>query len=254
MTYSIDYSGSNPEQGDVIGGEYPPQIIRYVDAPKRRFVIPSILKTTATFGVAAGLFFAAEAYAPPEYRPSTSFGTYEARVAAAVKASELQQQLKLEAWSANVKLAVAQHEQQYRSINDGVLNNFTAAYDRNKVMQSAIMQMQNGYVQQVMGQVIVRQQTDNSIINLARFWGRIANGLEEGAGDSALQYADNLGSELSSELLRATRAGVQVNLTDEDNPLPTPAEVRAELAKVKPLELPPPPTIGEPATFLPSGD
>lgn len=114
------------------------------------------------------------------------------------------------------------------------------------------MQMQNGYVQQVMGQVIARQQTDNSVLNITRLWGRVANAFEEGAGDPALNYADNLSTELSNELLAATRAGVQVDLTDAENPLPTPEEVRAELAKIKPLELPPLPKFGAEATFLES--
>lgn len=133
-----------------------------------------------------------------------------------------------------------------------MLGNFTAAYERNKVVKSALMQMQNNYVQQVMGQVVARQQTDNTVINLSRVWGRIRNGIEQGSGDSALAYADNLGAELSAELLAATRAGVQVKLSEDDKPLPTPEEVRADLAKVKPLELPPLPRFGAEATFLDS--
>ncbi|KTR83767.1 hypothetical protein NS277_07315 [Novosphingobium barchaimii] len=254
MTYRIDYTGNASDNGHaVIEGRNGAPEIRYVDVPRRGFVVPSIVKTTTAFLMAGGVFFAAEAYAPPQYRPSTIMGTYDARVTAAVKASELQQQAKLELWSANAKLAVAQHEQAYRAATDGVLGNFTAAYERNKVVKSALMQMQNNYVQQVMGQVVARQQTDNTVINLSRLWGRFSNGfIEQGSGDSALAYADNLGAELSAELLAATRAGVQVQLSDDDKPLPTPEEVRADLAKVKPLELPPLPKFGTEATFLES--
>ena len=253
MTYRIDYTGDDSENGNaVIESHNAGPQIRYVDVPRRGFVIPSIVKTTTAFLMAGGVFFAAEAYAPPQYRPSTIMGTYDARVTAAVKASELQQQAKLELWSANAKLAVAQHEQEYKAATEGVLGNFSAAYERNKVVKSALMQMQNAYVQNVMGQVTARQQTDNTVINLTRLWGRIANGFEEGAGDSALRYADNLGSELSDELLAATRAGVQVKLDDEENPLPTPEEVRSELGKIKPLQLPPLPKFGAEATFLDS--
>lgn len=253
MTYRIDYTGDNSDNGNAVveGGNAAPEI-RYVEMPRRGFAIPSIVKTTAAFLMAGGVFFAAEAYAPPQYRPSTIMGTYDARVTAAVKASELQQQAKLELWSANAKLAVAQHEQQYKAATDGVLGNFSAAYEQNKIVKSALMQMQNGYVQQVMGQVIARQQTDNSVLNVTRLWGRVANAFEEGAGDPALNYADNLSTELSNELLAATRAGVQVDLTDTENALPTPEEVRAELAKIKPLELPPLPKFGAEATFLES--
>lgn len=254
MTYRIDYTGDVSDNGHpVVEGHNAATQIRYVDVPRRGFVIPSIVKTTTAFLMAGGVFFAAESYAPPQYRPSTIMGTYDARVAAAVKATELQQQAKLELWSANAKLAVAQHEQAYKAATDGVLGNFTAAYERNKVVKSALMQMQNNYVQQVMGQVVARQQTDNTVINLSRLWGRFSNGfIEQGSGDSALAYADNLGAELSAELLAATRAGVQVKLSDDDKPLPTPEEVRADLAKVKPLELPPLPKFGAEATFLDS--
>lgn len=253
MTYRIDYTGDNSDNGNAVveGGNTAPEI-RYVAMPRRGFAVPSIVKTTAAFLMAGGMFFAAEAYAPPQYRPSTIMGTYDARVTAAVKASELQQQAKLELWSANAKLAIAQHEQQYRATTDGVIANFTAVYDKNKIITSALTQMQNGYVQQVMGQVIARQQTDNTVINFTRLWGRIANAVEDGAGDPALHYADNLGNELADELLKATRAGVQVDLNDTENPLPTPEEVRAELAKIKPLELPPLPKFGAEATYLES--
>lgn len=253
MAYRIDYTGDDFDNGNTVpeSSSTAPEI-RYVEMPRRGFVVPSIVKTTATFLMAGTMFFAAEAYAPPQYRPSTIMGTYDARVAAAVKASELQQQAKLELWSANAKLAVAQHEQEYKAATDGVLGNFSAAYEQNKIVKSALMQMQNGYVQQVMGQVIARQQTDNTVINFTRLWGRVANAVEDGAGDSALNYADNLGNELADELLKATRAGVQVDLNDTENPLPTPEEVRAELAKIKPLELPPLPKFGAEATFLES--
>ena len=252
MAYTIEYSGDAQEADGIVPGQSQPGI-RYVEVERRRFEIPSILKTGIAFVFATGVFFSCEAYAPPEFRPSTIMGTYDSRVTAAVKASELQQQAKFESWSANVKLAVSQHEQEYKAATDGVLGNFSAAYERNKVVKSALMQMQNGYVQQVMGQVVARQQTDNSVINLARLWGRFSNAIDEGSGNSSLAYANNVGSELSDELLRATRAGVQVDLNDEDDPLPTPAEVRTELAKIKPLQLPPPPVIGQSATFLPSG-
>lgn len=255
MSYRIDYTGDESNSGNAVvgAGDVAAPQIRYVEMPRRGFVLPSIVKTSLTFLTAGGLFFAAESYAPPQYRPSTVMGTYDARIAAAVKASELQQQAKLELWSANAKLAVAQHEQAYKAATDGVLGNFTAAYERNKVVKSALMQMQNAYVQNVMGQVVARQQTDNTVINLSRLRGRFANGfIEQGSGDSALAYADSLGTELSDELLRATRAGVQVDLSDADNPLPTPEEVRAELTKVKPLELPPLPKFGTEATYLDS--
>lgn len=253
MTYQINYTGDNADNGNAVieSGNVAPEI-RYVEMPRRGFAVPSIVKTTAAFLIAGGLFFAAEAYAPPQYRPSTTTGTYDARVAAAVKASELQQQSKLELWATTAKLAIAQHEQQYKAATDGVLGNFSAAYEKNKIMTSAITQMQHSYLQQAMGQVIAQQQTDNSVVNLTRLWGRVANAFEEGAGDPALNYAENLGTELSNELLAATRAGVQVDLTDTENPLPTPEEVRAELAKIKPLELPPLPKFGAEATFLES--
>jgi hypothetical protein len=253
MSYQVTYTGPDQDGGNhnAIDHHRPPTI-RYVEVPRRGWTIPSVIKTAFSFLLMGLLFFAAEAYAPAQYRPSTIMGTYDARVAAAVKASELEQQAQLELWSAEAKLAVAQHEQQYRAATDGVLTNFTAAYEQNRVVKSAMMQMQHSYVQQAMGQVIARQGTDNTVINLTRLWGRFANGLERGSGDAALQYADDLGSELANELLVATRAGVQVDLSEDENPLPTPDEVRAELARIRPFELPPMPRFGEDATFLES--
>ena len=252
MTYRIDYSDPNPgDDGVVIEGENYAPVYRYANPPKRGFRVPSIVKTATTFLTAGAVFFAVESYAPVQFRPSTIMGTYDARVASAVKGAELQQQAKFEGWAATVKIASAQHEQEYKAATEGVLQNFSAAYDQNKVVKSALMQLQNSFVQQRMGQVIAQQQTDTSIINFTRLFGRIANGIEDGAGDTSLQYADGLSSELAKELLNATLAGVQVDLRGADTTLPTPDQVRSELGKIKPFELPPVPDLGEQGAYLP---
>lgn len=86
---------------------------------------------------------------------------------------------------------------------------------------------------------------DLGIINLLRGWGRIANGFENGAGNDALEYADNLSKILQGEITDAARLGTGTTVVTWDTGLASPSEVAATLASIEPLRIPPPPSIGE---------
>lgn len=133
-----------------------------------RFRIPSILKTAAVFMSGAAVLFVSEAYAPEKYRISTLMGTYDARIAAAVKAAELQQQTQIEQYTAQLKLAADQQAEQYRAITRSVLDNYTATYEINKVKTQALMDMQGRLTSVLVGQKTQEQGIDIAIINLAR--------------------------------------------------------------------------------------
>src|SRR3546814_11044120 len=72
-------------------------------------------------------------------------GTYDSRIAAAVKAAELQQQSRFDSWAANVKLAADQQSQQYTAVTDGVLTNYTASYDQAKIATQAAYEFNGRY-------------------------------------------------------------------------------------------------------------
>lgn len=210
-----------------------------------RFRVPSIVKTAAVFMTGAAMLFTWETYAPEGYRISTFFGTYDARIAAAVKAAELQQQSRYENWAAHVKLANEQQAEQYKAVTQGVLQNYSATYERGKIITQAAMELQGRYASTLMSQKTQEQGTDIGIINLTRGFGRIANALEPGAGDEALRYADDLSKILKDEVTDAARQGAGTSVVTWDTGLASPSEIAATLTSIKPLDIPPPPSIGE---------
>ncbi|MEC3949294.1 hypothetical protein [Sphingobium sp. HWE2-09] len=245
MSYKVDYSGQVTEQVIDESVSDSAQTIRYVEAPRRGFAFPSILKTTAVFLAGAAVLFTMETAAPEGYRPSTFIGTYDARITAAVKAAELQQQSRFDAWAANVKLAADQHAEQYKAVTQGVLTNYAASYDQAKIATQAAYEFQGRYASTIMGQKTQEQGADIGIINFMRGFGRIMNGLEAGAGDNALGYADDLSGKLQDEVTDAARKGAGTPVVDWARGLATPDEVAAKLASIQPLRLPPPPPMGE---------
>lgn len=223
----------------------PPQIQQPSRPREIRFRVPSILKSAAVFMTGAAMLFTWETYAPEGYRISTFMGTYDARIAAAVKAAELQQQSRFDVWAADVKLAADQQAEQYRAATQGVLQNYTATYDRGKIITQAAVELQGRYATTLMNQKTQEQGTDIGIINLVRGFGRVANALEDGAGDNAIDYADNLSKTLQAEITDAARNGAETAVVTWDTGLASPSDVAATLATIKPLRIPPPPSIGE---------
>jgi hypothetical protein len=245
MTYEVDYSGQKPEQVAHEDGAHPAQIIRYVEVPRRGFTFPSILKTAAVFLTGAAVLFTWETAAPEGYRISTFMGAYDGRIAAAVKAAELEQQSHFDAWAASVKLAADQQSEQYKAVTQGVLANYTASYDQVKIAAQAAYQFQGAYAQTIMGQQTAEQGTDVGIINFMRGFGRVMNGLQPGAGDNAIGYAKDLSGTLDDEITNAARKGTSTPVVDWARGLATPDQVAAKLQSIKPLRLPPPPSLGE---------
>ncbi len=245
MSYKVDYSGEQPEQIINQGGEEPASTIRYIETPRRGFAFPSILKTTAVFLAGAAVLFTMETAAPEGYRPSTFMGTYDARITAAVKAAELQQQSRFDAWAASVKLSADQQSEQYKAVTQAVLMNYTASYDQAKIATQAAYEFQSRYASTIMSQKTAEQGTDIGIINFMRGFGRVMNGLEPGAGDNALGYANDLSGTLQDEVTDAARKGSGTPVVDWARGLATPDEVAAKLASIAPLRMPPPPPIGE---------
>jgi hypothetical protein len=246
VSYSIDYSGERPAQTSGPLSVAPLGLSQTPLAPpsrRRRFALPAIMNTALTFGVAGALFFGAEAYAPDAFRPSTAVGTYDSRVTAAVKAAELEQQSKYEAWAAEVKISSEQQVESYRAIHQGMLADYQASLDRGKIFAEATARIQGQYVAARIAQTQMSQSSDQSVINMTRMFGRVMNGLEPGAGDGALRYAGSLSSELSGELEAAATRGVTISIEGWDSGLRSVEDLRRTLESVKPIAIPPPPKL-----------
>lgn len=246
MNYEMNYSGERPAQtGDYAPSQHYPPRSAADYRPRRGFAIPSIVKTAATFAVAGGLFFGMEAYGPPEWRPSRFTGTYDAAVHSAVKAAELQQQAKNDAWAASVKVAADQQVEQYKAVTQTVLANYSAAVDRAKIFAEATARIQAQFVAGRIAQAQASQSADQSVINLTRLWGRFANAIEPGAGDSALEYSKKLSGQLSDELTDAAANGQTISIEGWNTGLPSLQEQQALIASIKPMTIPPPPRFGD---------
>lgn len=242
MPYTIQYDP--PGQGDEQPFA-PPQSDRRPAAERktRRFEMPSIVQTAGTIAVAGALFFGAEALMPVDLKPSSLVGTYDARLQAQVEAATNQEKAKYEAWAKRVELVNAQNTDRYRAATQGVLQHYTATYDRAKVFADATARIQAMYVQARIAQRQVQQSGDQSIISLTRMFGRLFNVLEPGSGDAALGYAEGLSRELQAELNDAAQNGQTISVEGWNTDLPDPAQVQAQLDALKPEPLPPLPEL-----------
>ena len=213
--------------------------------PRRGFRIPSILKTASVFALGALALAGAEKYAPDTWRPSTIIGTYDARVASAVKAAELNQQARLDAWAVEARIATEQNAEAYRGMMAATLANYQASYDRAKIYAEAATRMQGQYAQMCMSQVNTQSGAETGIINLVRMIGYGANALEAGSGNDALAYSDAMSRDLSNRMTAAAMEGSRIDVTGWDTGLPSPAAVRAEIGRFRPVPIPPPPVLSE---------
>jgi hypothetical protein len=248
VQYQIDYDDDGARQtrsSENLPVQSRPRYVEAIDEPRRRFQIPSILKTASVFALGALALASAEKYAADAWRPSTIIGTYDARIASAVKAAELNQQARLDAWAAEARVASEQNAEAYRAAMTATNNNYQALYQRAQVYAQAATQMQGEYARMRMSQANAQSSSETGIINIVRLFGHGANALESGSGDGALAYSDAMSRDLSNRMTQAAMEGATINVTGWDTGIPSPESVRAELARYQPVPIPPPPVLSE---------
>lgn len=246
--YQIDYDEGGSRQANA-PSNLPvvsrPRHVEVIDEPRRRFQIPSILKTAFIFLLGALALAGAEKYAPDEWRPSTIVGTYDARITSAVKAAELNQQARFDAWAAEARIATDQNAESYRAMMNAMIANYQASYDRGRIYAEAATRMQGQYAAMRMNQVNAQSGSETGIINLVRMIGHGANALEAGSGNDALAYSDSMSRDLSNRMTTAAMEGARIDVTGWDTGLPSPDAVRADLTRFAPRQIPPPPVLSE---------
>lgn len=246
QNYQMDYEGDG--SGEQVNGQMPVVVRpRHVEVMEARegFRIPSILKTASAFALGMLALGAMEKYGPEEIRPSTIMGTYDARITSAVKAAELNQQARFDAWAAEVKVASDQNSEAYRAAMNATLANYQASYDRAKIMAEAATRIQGQYVQVRMNQVNTESSNEMGITDFARLIGHGLNVLENGLGDGMLTYSDEMSASVSQRMTEAAQAGARIDITGWDMGLPSPDAVRTELESYQPVPIPAPPILGE---------
>lgn len=248
--FSVDYEGSAPRQsGGVASTPHPtaqPLPFQIVAPPKRPFISAGVSMVGGAL-LCAAIFYAAEMFAPLEYRPSTFTGTYSGRYAAEIRAHELETQAEFEDWAAEVRVSAEQQQEQYRVVAQSVLQNYQATYDRTKIFADATARLQQAYVQQSMDVARSQQSMDVTVVNFARLFGRLAGLADPELGQSAIDYADDIGSQLQDELDRSVTEGVTVDVEGWDIDLAPPTEVQSAFENIAPITFPDPPSISRDA-------
>lgn len=221
--------------------EYDPSDYR----PKRRFHIPAVVNSGLSILFAGALFFGMEAVAPERLRPSTLVGTYEGRVesavASAVKASELRQQAVIEDYMAQLRVYAEQNNEHYKAIMLTYADNYRAVYDRGKIVAQAAVQMQTEYQRQRMALSTQFNSADIGVSQMATIIGRGMNLFEAGAGDAALNYANNIKTEVIGEFTEDAKSGSATSIVDWDVSVPPPDTILERMESLKPMPLPVPP-------------
>lgn len=245
MTYRIDYTGDDSDNGDAVAGShYPSPEIRYVEMPRRGFGIPSIVKTSAAFLLGGAVLFGLEAQGPVEFRPSTLMGTYDSRVEEQVKAAEMRVQGRYEGWAAQVKASAEQNVEQYKAKTNGFIAAYQGGLDRAKTYAQLTGQLQSQLTQAQLNRTSGEQAGEVGIISFGRIIGIVANGFQPGAGDGLMDWAGDNSDRLRRELDDAVMNGQRVSIEGWDTGLPSAAELQRQLDEVEPLKVPPMPALG----------
>ena len=245
MTYRIDYTGDNSDNGNAVveAGNVAPEI-RYVEMPRRGFAIPSIVKTSAAFLLGGAVLFGLEARGPFELRPSTLMGTYDSRIEEQVKAAELRVQGRYEAWSSLVKASAEQKIDQYKSKTQSVITTYQAGIDRAKIFAQLTGQLQSQLAGAQLSRVGGQQAGEVGMISMGRVFGDLMNVFDEGSGDPFHHWAENTHKRLEAELEDAVLKGATVAIDGWDTGLPPVSELQGQLDAIEPLKVPPMPSLG----------
>lgn len=242
--YEMNYDG--PARQDNIPSDAPAPVSAIVNRlpPKKRFRIPEVAKSALLIAGGAALFLASEAVLPDGNRLTDLFGLSNARYELQRVRMEKQAQAELDAYVRAVEVANQQNIEMAKAQLQSQLQYYDASYARTKIFVEATARMQQSLIQSRIELASRAQGGDVGIINLTRMFGRVANAVEPGAGDSALGYAEALKNELYGELDRSVQTGTTVSIEGWDTDLPSPYEVRAQIATLEFTPLPAPPKIG----------
>ncbi|MCW2368826.1 hypothetical protein [Sphingobium sp. B11D3D] len=245
--YSMNYEGA-AAQASAPQEVLPPltPMPHYYMAPPKRGISAVLMAFVASVGT-LGVVISLEMAAPTDWKPSSVFGSYNGRLAAEIKAHDLETQAEYQNWAQGVQLSVNQQVDAYRTKIQAVGGHYQAAMERAQMFAGSTARMQEAYLQQKMGQVIAQQGGDYTVINMARILGDLFSIGDEQTGRQIHAYADNISDRLNRELNQAVQSGVLIKVDGWDTNLPSPYEVQAELANVPPIQLPPLPRMSRDA-------
>ena len=92
------------------------------------------------------------------------------------------------------------------------------------------------------------------VVNMAKLLGRGLNLYQPGLGDEALAYSNTIEEEMAQRLTQAAQDGARIDITGWDAGLPTPDEVRKQIAQVPVMEIPEPPPLARHSNAAEAGE
>lgn len=219
---------------------YYPQGVAYYPPPKPP-MHPFIVSLLSMLMMAVA-FISVEKYAPLDLKPSHVVGSYEASVdevvADATKGIETQYQTQLDQYQAQTRTYIEQSNNAQKAKLDAILQNYTAAYQRNQVITQAYLQANNNFTDRMMNVAERLHATDVGVGSGAIALGHFMDAFEPGSGYKFTQYGADAGA-MAAETLRKFAEESRVEpIAEIDEILMSPEEVLASLDEMETPELP----------------
>lgn len=228
------------------------------DGPRRP--MHPMLAAGIAFGIAAAIFYGAEALLPRHYRPSMFIGGYQTQIAEAAKEGELAAQIRYEHQLRGIELqyqdrlsriqaAAMQWQDQCRAGLLNVTNHYQSALQQANMFAQGVVQLQQGY-QQLRTQLLSGSfGGEMAIINMVTTLAPIIALFDPNMARQLLRAAQQDRAQLLATFDRLSRGGNTVSVAGWNSNLPRPdafgAMIRCEVPTYQtgvpttPITLPP---------------
>lgn len=100
-----------------------------------------------------------------------------------------------------------------------------------------------GYSRQLLSQKRQQQDSSSGLVNLAQLGADLFRPFDPTISENLQTYADETSARLRERLDSSIQQGITVDVEGWDTGLPSPDAVRADIARIKPIVIPPPPRI-----------
>lgn len=243
----ISYEENGTAQQDVLPPVPAYQPLPPVVPPRPRKLVSAGMNMMVGVLLAGCALFGAETLAPADYKPSAIMGGYQGRLAAEVRARELETQARYDAWIQQAQVSIAQQQAGYQGQVQAIIANYQAAYDRARVFSDATARIQQDYVHLTMAQKQQQQAGSTMVVSWAQMLADILRPIDAAVSDMVDSYADDVSARLRGKLDASIEKGITIDVAGWNTGLPSPDQVRAEIGGIKPIVIPPPPHISRDA-------
>lgn len=214
---------------------------------------PPIIRTGLLIASCVVAFYAVEALAPHDFKPSTHVGSYEMELHKATKTGELKAQIvydaklrsidaQLQAYVKSVEQSVQQSNDQYRSTAETVAKLYQSTFERANIFAQATANLQTQYAMfraQLAQNSYSTEMAGVKLATLGKFFFALSGDQE--SAQTAGEIATQLRGQVLSEVDKAMQEGVRISPKGWDTGLADVQQIKAAFRDVEPAKLPEPP-------------